>query len=279
MVTNVTQRGLDPGLDAGTLSDQLLTTQRFHDWLVAPASVSDLIIVDGHCGNFVVDRLSPLSEIAASLVDVVLDHPVPAIVLHHFCGQCVGAGTLSGPRGLIRNLVHQLLVQGYQPNEHTHPSYQALDFIDEELISGVQEHDIPSLCRLFCELIVRLDASRPVFCIIDGVSEIETVLDGWQGDTCMIIDTLMDLVDDEDRAGAALRVLLCSPERSTGLVDGVIPTSRRLSLLGARGLPSQTSFSLFQRDVAGLLMEDDMGGIPSSEMQGAGVEDDSYLAS
>ena len=143
----------------------------------------------------------------------------------------------------------------------------------------MEDHNIPSLCHLFCELVASLECSRPVFCIIDDSSEMETVLRGWQGDTCLIFETLLGLVDNDQRVGPALKVLLTSPERSINLADTVIPSDGRVSLLAARMMGGQTSLSKFRREVGGMLMADDVDELSSSETLDMAGSDDISLRS
>ncbi|KAH6640121.1 hypothetical protein F5144DRAFT_86192 [Chaetomium tenue] len=273
-LAGVTRRSYHLKVDVGTRSNRLMEMKRFKEWLEAPAWVSDLILVDGHCGNVAADKVTPMSAICASLARTVMDperngdrdRPVP-IVIHHFCGQHLGRpNPLNGPSGLIRNLVHQLLVQSHDVEGHLAAPVPSLDFIDEQLLAGIDYGGIPSLCRLFSELFVRIDPSRPVFCIIDGVSELETTLYGWQEDTVTIVDALLALVEDL-RPGPALRVLLTSPQRSATLAESVVTSDRHVSLPAAHTLGKRSYASLFERDVDDLLMAsgDD---IPSTETMG-----------
>lgn len=253
----VTRRSHHLKVDIGTRSNRLIEMKRFKEWLEAPAWASDLILVDGHCGNVAADKVTPMSAICASIARTMMnpessgnrDRPVP-IVIHHFCGQHLGRNPLNGPNGLIRNLAHQLLMQS---QDHSATSVPSLNFIDEQLLTDINDGSISSLCRLFCELLVRIDPSRPIFCIIDGVSEIETALYGWQEHALTIVDALLDLVEGL-HPGPALRVLLASPQRSTTLAESVVTADRHVSLLAAHTLGRRSYASLFERDVDELLM-------------------------
>jgi hypothetical protein len=238
--------------------------KRFREWLEAPWWASDLVLVDGHCGYVATDKVSPMSGICASLAGVLTnrgrdsprDGPA-AMVLHHFCGQhLTHRDTLKGPGGLIRSFAHQLLVQSGDAEDCTRglQVQVPLEFMDAKLLRGVDEHDIASLCRLFAELVVRLHPSRPVFCIIDGVSEIETALDSWQDDTCLIVKELLGLVEDAHRDGPGLRVLLTSSTRSAVLADWVVPSERQVSLLTGNTLAGRSYPSLLDIDLEDLLM-------------------------
>jgi hypothetical protein len=257
----VTQRSCQLRGNVGRWSDRLMEMQRFKEWLGAPGWMSDMLLVDGHCGNVAVDKVSPMSAICASLVGVIssaerddAQQRPGAVLLHHFCGQHLGSrDPLRGPCGLIRSLILQLLAQTVGVDHGSLGSAPSLEFIDEALLGDVRNKDVSSLCRLFCELVVRSSPARPIFCIIDGVSEIETVLHGCRDDACTVIDALLDLVE-HDRAGPAVRVLLSSSERSTELAESVIPPDRRISLLAAHSLGTRSFPALFEDDVEELLL-------------------------
>ncbi|KAK3326168.1 hypothetical protein B0H66DRAFT_600302 [Apodospora peruviana] len=228
--------------DALSRGEYLVTTKRFQTWMRAPPRLSDLVLVDGHCADVTFDKVSPMSALCKRLVEALrgvemktspqLQRPA-VIVLHHFCGQHTAYwNPLRGPCGLMRSLVHQLLVEsGFGITANSAGSFS----FTSEFLEAVEDHDVPALCVLFGQILTRLDPNCLVFCFIDGVSELETVLDGWRDELCQIVRCLLELIDDVSvnhvpRAGPALRVLLTSTERSTYLAD-CIPSERRISLL------------------------------------------------
>ncbi|KAK4097729.1 hypothetical protein N658DRAFT_500150 [Parathielavia hyrcaniae] len=264
-LSRVTQRSCHARVNVGGRGSLLMTIARFREWLAAPWWASDLVLVDGHRGDVATNNITSVSAFCASLIGVLMnqdsdssyDRPA-AIVLHHFCGQhLTHRDPLRGPAGLIGSLVNQLLAQISDAEAGTPGLQPSLDFIADELFEGVGEKDIPSLCRVFCELVVRLDPSRPVFCIIDGVSEIETVLDGWQDETCLIVQGLLRMVEDGHRTGPGLRVLLTSSNRSGELADTVVSSGRRVSLLASNARGRRSSTSQLERDLDDLLMAGD----------------------
>lgn len=212
--------------DAASRGGYLLTMMRFQEWLRAPLWQSDLILADGHCGDVTINRISPMSLFCARLSEALQRFQAPSpprqndflyypphhqqpqhqqiIVLHHFCGQHTSyRDPLRGPSGLMRNLIHQLLVQGFLNNSTTAPSQATLGFILEQFLASLHSNpdDIPTLCRLFTALVNHLPtASSPtsapavIFCLIDGISDLETVLDGWRDDVCDIVEMLLSLV-------------------------------------------------------------------------------------
>jgi len=244
--------------------EYLMEMERFRDWLKTASSASDLILVDGHCSDVTVENVSPLTAVCASLIRILSARP-SAIVLHHFCGQHVGyRDPLRGPDGLIRHLVHQLLFHVFDQPRHDSQgvpqTQRILELLHEKLPADMdlEHHDIGSLCRLAENLILHLDFSRPIFCIIDSVCVLETALDGWRNDTRLVIKTLLHTVDDTTRPGPGLKVLLTSTERSTDLVDWVLAPDRRLSLMAARSLSRSPQPVLFQQTIDDLLMLDDL---------------------
>ncbi|KAM7183211.1 hypothetical protein V8F33_013738 [Rhypophila sp. PSN 637] len=78
----------------------LLTMPRFMSWMVEPDS--DLLLVDGHCKDQSIGRISPISVLCASLAETLMaaadndqDTPLgsfanqPQIILFFFCGHHV----------------------------------------------------------------------------------------------------------------------------------------------------------------------------------------------
>ena len=251
---------------AVTRGGYLMEMERFQDWLRTASSASDLILVDGHCSDVTVENVSPLTAISASLIGILRARP-SVVTLYHFCGQHIGyRDPLRGPGGLMRHLVHQLLCQVFHhpPRDSSPGVTQAqpvVGLIHGELLADMdlENHDISTLCRLAENLILRLDPSRPVFCIIDSICLLETALDGWRNDTRLVIDTLLGLVSNTARRGPGLKVLLTCTERSIDLIDWVLDSDRHMiSLMAARFLSGGSPQPLhFQQIVDDLLMLDD----------------------
>ncbi|KAL1841758.1 hypothetical protein VTJ49DRAFT_6596 [Mycothermus thermophilus] len=271
VLERVSRRANQLKADAGRWSARLMDMSAFRSWLAAPAWVSDLVLVDGHCGPAAADRVSPMSAICASLVDVLMEtgdhagdgHPA-VTVLFHFCGQHVGSrDPLRGPAGLVRSLVYQVAQQYGAGMEQMSAAHTvSLDFVDSQFLEALGTHDVAILCRLFSELVIRLDGSRPIFCIIDGVTELETVLDGSRDEAILVITTLLNLVD-QSRPGPALRVLLASAQRSAVLAESVIPPGRRLSLLSTQRQGPRPFPAFFEREVEELLMAGEVSVLES----------------
>ncbi|KAK0650803.1 hypothetical protein QBC41DRAFT_389964 [Cercophora samala] len=176
----------------------LLSTKRFLNWVQAPRWYSDMILVDGHCADAAAAKVSPMTAVCAHVVTALRENP-SVIVLHHFCGQHTSLlDPLGGPS---------------------------------------DDDDVPTLCQFFGEVLMHLDPAQPVFVIVDGVTELETILDGWWDDLCNFVEGLLRHVNTgpQHRKGPALRVMLTSMERATRLADdGVIPLDRRVSLIARR---------------------------------------------
>jgi hypothetical protein len=220
-------------LSAERWCSQLVEMSRFMTWLRTPRWTSDLVLVDAHCGSAAPDKVFPISAICAALVNTLLDPgddmsdppPAPDVrVLYHFCGQHLKSqDPLKGPTGLIRLLLCQIIRQHMLTGEGDFfsPPF-SLEFVDDQFLKALGNDNIASLCRLFCELVVQLDESRPIFCIIDGVTELETVLDGSRDGVIFVVNTLLQLVT-QNRRGPALRVLLAGSRKSVVLGELVVP--------------------------------------------------------
>jgi len=133
---------------------------------------------------------------------------------------------LSGPVGLVRSLISQLLLGisalGQNPK---------LDFIDHPAyIEDLKTMSVDALCDVFIQLVQQLPSNISVFCIIDGVSWYE------QDDDCddamsLILGSLRGMVDDSHQAavGPRLSVLLTSTSRSRRL-QGWVADGQHVSL-------------------------------------------------
>lgn len=168
-------------------------------------------------------RISSLSVVCATIVASIAQTNSDAIALHYFCAQHVSLNdALSGPQGLMRCLTARLLLElqgkyGALPN---------LDFLDAISIQKLQHHDVGQLCDLFCRLLVQLQSSTTVYCVIDGICWFERL--EMLEDLFKIMQSICDMVDDPGRR-VTLKVLLTSPFRSRHIAQGV-PTQRKVIL-------------------------------------------------
>lgn len=91
------------------------TRNRFQRWLIGERS--DMLLIDGHCVEQVVDRVSPLSTFCATLISSIVDFPQSPgprrrMVIYFFCGpHSLQYGYHNGPSALMSSLLIQLMTQ------------------------------------------------------------------------------------------------------------------------------------------------------------------------
>lgn len=242
----------------------LLTMDRFASWLMEPGS--DLLLVDGHCNDQSIGKVSPMSVLCACLVETLVAaamddsnnvSPVsfahqPRIVLFFFCGQHLwptSGDRLSGPQGMIRGLVNQLLYRW---------PYDTLPEISSFLVdrgstyragqdTEVLLHDLElcELCMLFEQILGQLGPEYPVCCIIEGISSFETSLYGWNADVMEVVACFQRIASrqwdasggraevGDDPGCAMVKFLLVSTERSI-LVRSAVAADDHLELRAGR---------------------------------------------
>ncbi|ROT43064.1 hypothetical protein SODALDRAFT_327229 [Sodiomyces alkalinus F11] len=190
----------------------LIKTDQFRDWLASP--MSDLLVADGHSETSY-GKTSPVSVFAASFVSSLISTR-QSIVLHHFCGahKAAASDPLAGPLGLLRSLIMQLLVYPDLPPP-------ALAFVDAELHGRLARHDVDALLYCFDRILRQSPRGCQVFCVINGVSEFETILYGWQEKVYEIVMCLQRAVCDD--LGFSFKVLLTNPGKSLRLAGMVEP--------------------------------------------------------
>ena len=215
----------------------LMVMPQFQGWLMDDQP--DILLVDGHCHDQSLGKVSPLSVFCAALFDIVSDpHGGPAthvpsqrprVVLSFFCGQhTTPASSLQGPLGLIRSLIDQLLMQ-WPEYDHVDLSFLAYE---PELWGAVSQHDLPSLCYLFGRLLEQLRPDTIVYCIIDGISQFETSLKGWRDSLGEVVNCFLSYVFNNINipgAGACVKFLLASSDKST-IIRHIVPLDHHIDL-------------------------------------------------
>jgi hypothetical protein len=153
-------------------------------------------------GHTTAARESPISASLASLVFRIPEDP-STIVLHFFSGlHCESNQSISGPSGLMRSLIAQLTLK-YDFN---------LAFINNENYrDGIRDHDIQMLCEAFSSMVCQLPADCELYCIIDGISWLETPR--WQEDLVATVAYICYLSVDP-HCQAQFKLLISSPVRS-----------------------------------------------------------------
>lgn len=142
------------------------------------------------------------------------------MVLHFFAGQhSFFDDPVTGPRGLMRSLIYQVLLYPNQPSA-------CLDQVGDQAVQDIADGDIGALCWLFRELLKRVVNVTTILCIVDNVSEFE---EDWAEDLETVFDCFRS-VPGELGPGVNLKLLMTSAMKSTQLVWKTDP-SEHLSLI------------------------------------------------
>jgi len=183
----------------------LLTTAQFKNWLSQP--LSGILLVDGHCKDDGIGKISPLSVLCASLA-TTLAQTGSSMILHFFCSSHtrVEQNLIGGPSGLVRSLITQLLLYPDSPDVE-------LDPLEQSLYDAVSQYNVRALVSLFGSIVGNMDKSKTIICIIDGISDFETPLRGWDREILDVVDQLRNLVHCQ-RSGPALKLLMTCPNKT-----------------------------------------------------------------
>ena len=184
---------------------------RFRYWL--KSQLPDILAVNGNLEDGMA-RYSSTTLLCGMLIQSLREQEATH-VLHFFCGAHNSRHDSSaGPRALIHSLIAQLL------------SIQQFDvgFLRfGQLEEGIKANNVGAYCRLFSRLVEQLPSSI-VFCIIDGVSLLET--EGWIEDLQLVLQTLLNTAADE-QLNTRIKLLATSTSRSRCL-DHMLSESNKL---------------------------------------------------
>jgi hypothetical protein len=233
-------------------ANYLITIPKFKAWL--NNRVSDILVVDGQCQEQSVGKISPISVFCASLFEVLsgsVSNPTdaavfrkPTVLLSFFCRQHPAPHDgLPGPAGLMRSLIDQLLLEW--------PENDRLDtlFIQQQpwIWEGIEKSDVSTLCYVFGELLRQLGPASLVYCIIDGISQFDTSLRGWNQELQTIVDCFTHYItgDSRTRPGTApVKILLASADKSVTL-KRELPSGHHIDLRAGNLYPRSVSPSNF----------------------------------
>ncbi|KAI3321465.1 hypothetical protein HD806DRAFT_502654 [Xylariaceae sp. AK1471] len=184
------------------MSENLLSSSRFRNWMVSPAS-RELLVQ----GEFAGDRqISALSVFAATLTTALRGRP-KYVSLIHFCGlhTDLDDDVDAGPRGMIMSFIAQLLWQWDFDTSFLH------DYVDLSWDEYGEDPSLEDLCDLLTWLVRQLPPGQTVFYVIDGVyhyerdAYVEVLIDAMG---CFLDTTLDEKVD------ATVKILVTSPCRT-----------------------------------------------------------------
>ncbi|UNI22166.1 hypothetical protein JDV02_008080 [Purpureocillium takamizusanense] len=203
-------------------AQSLLHQARFLAWL--ERQHPDLISVDGNIPSSVRDAVSAMSLFCAIFVLSLSKLEPDSVMVHFFCGLHPSPrDAWCGPSGLIRLLIVQLLA--------------ALD--DEDLlrlsflnrrsqIRRLEEHSLRALCELFHQLLRQFPPSKTVYCIVDGVSLLDS--GEFTDDLGVVLGALESIVRDDDELRVVFKVMLTVSGRSSLRLRRRVSGSRCINL-------------------------------------------------
>jgi hypothetical protein len=190
----------------------LLRTDEFDSWITKHQS--SLLLVEGYLPH-ITQAVTSLSVFGSTLVSSLVNSP-SSVVLFFFGGLHTDEdGTsYSGPSGLIRSLITQLLLNDKLPKHE-------LNFLTEDFIAACEEENIKALCELFERLVLQVPSYTQVFCVLDGLAWYEQ--HPWTSDLHYIADMFGHLAMQMDRTQMrALKVLIMFAGRSLELSERVM---------------------------------------------------------
>lgn len=92
-----------------------------------------------------------------------------------------------------------------------------LDFVENNLYTAVSRKDLSALCELFELLIVRVEPSKTICCVIDSISNFEA---NWGSDILGVVKILRRLIDLQ-REGPTFKLLMTSANRTQNMLSMV----------------------------------------------------------
>lgn len=184
-----------------------MRSRNFEVWL--QSKDTRVLLVDGNCAAGLNSRTSPISLICATLVQSLADVQ-QVIRLHFFCGLHTSVDDpLSGPTGLMRSLISQLLpLQNFDLSFVNSRSYR----------DQIYACELGHLCDLFQILVHQIPIDTVVFCVVDGISLYERL--EWMEETCFIVRKLKEITESPT-LNTIFKLLLTSPSRSSHIKDCV----------------------------------------------------------
>lgn len=213
----------------------IMRSHKLQSWITATES-SALFINANHKGS---TRQQPTSFICAKLVDSIIPSPGNSsqpesqmtLPLAFFCGEHLQKDDPdSGPAGLLRNILAQLLL-----------AYRGFDLRTIQRMQNLNYDDVNDLCDICDILIMQLPQYIVVFCIIDAISFYEDSAPVCE-EASIVVQTLVDIVERTKGSGCAFKLLLMSPWNSRVLHKDMLDQGRDVVWMPAK-MPAQGGFT------------------------------------
>lgn len=94
----------------------------------------------------------------------------------------------------------------------------------------LEDLDVWTVCRVFIDLVCQLPLGTTIHCILDSISQFETVIGNWVEDLRIVIDCLQWCVANlETSAGLCMKSLFSSADASTRVRD-LVPSEQQVDL-------------------------------------------------
>lgn len=188
------------------LTEQIINTPLFRNWLVSPCSTKLLIQWDARRPKTIAG-VTPLSVFCASLVQKLRSQEqfVPAL---WFCEQHIDkgqAGARIGGRAMLASLIDQLLRQ------HTFDMRALHQDIDPDALQG---GDVQTLIDILGWLVRQLPQRTTFFCVIDGVVLYER--EEFESEALQVFSHLVRLSSDQSLCANVKLLFTSTP--GTGIV-------------------------------------------------------------
>ena len=180
-------------------------TEELYHWL-AKTHRSRAMLINGNSDPL--EYLSPLSLFTGHLTSLFAKAK-PCIVLSYFCGLHMNFGDdpRSNARGMMVSFISQLLSQG----KYKGVVFDLAGMIDEDFDMLKKEDDLPTLCKLFRNLVRQVPENKVLFCAVDGMSLYE--LSSEADDMLYVWRVLEGLLGDK-KMKTVLKLLATCPGES-----------------------------------------------------------------
>lgn len=198
----------------------LMRTPGFQNWLKRPQN--SLLLVDG---AMPLERVSPISVLTATLIVPLLQAP-SAVIIYFFCGKNLDVDAeaeLSGPCGMLRSLIAQLVLQ-------ISPSPNLNGINSQRFLDDCYKRQFPALCEVLRLLVEQLTTQTTLYCLLDGVSWYEQ--QHWVQELLFLVGLFKHLM--QRGSGCCLKLLMLSSNQSTEIRNLVNMEVEYVSLAAAR---------------------------------------------
>ncbi|KAI1124010.1 hypothetical protein F5Y10DRAFT_269553 [Nemania abortiva] len=164
--------------------------------------------------------VSPVSGFCADIAENLSNRNSGTTALLYCARWQVSTDPTSGPKGMMRTLIAQLLDC---PSMKTNLN---LEFMTSDKLEAYKRHELKPLCDLFITLVDQLPPGTDVFCIIDGISWYEQ---GWQAHLKVVTSMFLYLMKYRlPKYTATLKVLMTSDQENENLVGWATGRYRRV---------------------------------------------------